>query len=75
MSTQKECVTMLYNVNTVITNIEQINIIIKRTALKIPAVHVIRQDIKYGPIIVKSEFIRKIRLEQAISLNHLCIRH
>ena len=42
MSTQKNDIIMLYNVSTKKTNIEQINVIIKKTALKISLVYAIR---------------------------------
>ena len=63
MSTQKECVIMSYNINTVKTNTEQINIITKRTTLKIFAVHATRQNIKHELIKVKFRSERKIESE------------
>ena len=66
---------MSYNVNTMKTNTEQINVIIKRISLKISAVHIIRQNIKHELIIIKFRFRIKIGPEQAISLNYLNMRY
>ena len=63
ISTQKEYIIMLYYINTVKINTEQINMIIKRITLNISVVHVIRQNTKYEIILVKFRSRRKIRLD------------